>query len=55
LQVIEIDLPDVIQEKQKRLEKGGISIPPNILWKSADLGVQPLNAVLEGQLVNGAS
>ena len=45
--MIEIDLPDVIQEKQKRLEKARIPIPPNVTWKSADLGVQPLAEVLD--------
>jgi O-methyltransferase involved in polyketide biosynthesis len=52
LQIIEIDLPDVNEEKQKRLEKGKIAIPSNITWKSADLGVQPLNEVLKHQEVD---
>ncbi len=55
LQVIEIDLPDVIAEKRKRLERGGISIPPNITWIAADLGVEPLDAVLEHQQVDVVS
>lgn len=52
LKVIEIDLPDVIAEKQKRLGRSSIVIPPNITWLSADLGVQTLNNVLEGQKVD---
>lgn len=52
IQVIEIDLPDVVQEKRKRLENGKIAIPPNITWKSADLGVQPLSEVLDQQRVD---
>jgi O-methyltransferase involved in polyketide biosynthesis len=52
LQVIEIDLPDVIVEKQKRLEKAKIAIPPNLTWKSADLGVQPLAEILDQKQVD---
>ena len=52
LQVIEIDLPDVIEEKQRRLAKGHIPIPPNLTWKAADLGVQPLQEILDGQQVD---
>jgi O-methyltransferase involved in polyketide biosynthesis len=52
LQVIEIDLPDVIQEKRKRLEGKQISTPPNLTWKSADLGIQPLSEVLDQQRVD---
>lgn len=52
LQVIEIDLPDVVEEKQKRLAKGQIAIPPNLKWKAADLGVQPLAEVLDHQQVD---
>ncbi len=55
LTVIEIDLPDVVEEKLKRLEKGSITIPPNISWKSADLGVEPLSAILEHQQVDVVS
>lgn len=55
LHVIEIDLPDVVEEKQKRLEKGGIAIPPNIVWKAADLGVEPLSTVLDQQHVDVVS
>ena len=55
LTVIEIDLPDVVEEKQKRLERGEIQIPPNISWKSADLGVEPLDQVLDQQQVDVVS
>jgi O-methyltransferase involved in polyketide biosynthesis len=51
-QVIEIDLPDVIEEKRKRLVNAGIAIPPNISWKSADLDVQSLAEVLDHQNVD---
>lgn len=47
-QIIEIDLPDVVDEKQKRLNKH-FDLPANLHWKSADLGVTPLKDVLENQ------
>ncbi len=48
--VIEIDLPDVIEEKQKRLSQiAGFTPPSNLLWRSADLGITPLAEVLEGE------
>lgn len=48
--VIEIDLPDVIEEKQKRLSRIPNFTPPaNLLWRSADLGVTPLADVLNGE------
>jgi O-methyltransferase involved in polyketide biosynthesis len=52
LQVIEIDLPDVVHEKRKRLERGHIAIPPNITWKAADLGLQSLSEILDNQRVD---
>jgi O-methyltransferase involved in polyketide biosynthesis len=52
LQVIEIDLPDVVADKKQRLYKGGITIPSNIIWKSADLGVKPLSEVMNNQQVD---
>ena len=55
LKVIEIDIPDVVEEKRKRLEKGGISVPRNISWLSADLGVEPLGDVLDHQSVDVVS
>lgn len=48
-QVIEIDLPDVVDEKKKRLEKGKISIPDNLTWIQADLGTTNLHDVLDGR------
>jgi len=47
--VIEIDLPDVMEEKRFRFENHGIAIPPNLTFKSADLGVTPLKDVLGDQ------
>jgi O-methyltransferase involved in polyketide biosynthesis len=52
LQVIEIDLPDVVEEKRKRLENAKIAIPSNMSWKAADLGAQPLAEVLNQQRVD---
>lgn len=49
IQVIEIDLPDVVAEKQKRLRHAGIHIPTNISWLSADLAVTPLTDVVGAQ------
>lgn len=50
---IEIDLPDVVAEKQKRLRRGAsIILPDNMRWLSADLGVEPLHEVLHGQQVD---
>ena len=49
LTVIEIDLPNVISDKQQRLQKARLAVPPNIRWLSADLGATPLKEVLEGQ------
>ncbi len=49
--VVEIDLPDVVAEKKARLKRGGLEIPPNLSWRAADLGVEVLDTVLEGQLV----
>ncbi len=46
IQYIEVDLPDVVEEKQKRLEKAEITPPPNLSWLAADLGVTPLAEVL---------
>lgn len=49
LRVIEIDLPGVIEEKQKRLRQAHFDISGNITWKAADLGVTPLFDVLKGE------
>jgi O-methyltransferase involved in polyketide biosynthesis len=47
--VIEVDLPDVVAEKQRRLKYGGIPIPANLGWLTADLGVSNLADVLGGR------
>ncbi|MEO8609202.1 MAG: class I SAM-dependent methyltransferase [Chloroflexota bacterium] len=47
--VIEIDLPEVVAEKQRRLQKGNIAIPPNLSWIGTDLGKANLSDVLEGR------
>jgi O-methyltransferase involved in polyketide biosynthesis len=53
LDVIEVDLPDVIEEKQKRLQRiPNFQLPLNLSWRAADLGKTPLSEVLEGQLAN---
>lgn len=53
VQVIEIDLPDVVRDKQLRLKNARtLTIPPNLSWKAADLGVTPLAEVLGGQPVD---
>ncbi|GAB4275298.1 MAG: hypothetical protein Kow0080_24580 [Candidatus Promineifilaceae bacterium] len=50
---IEIDLPDVVAEKEKRLQKAySLVLPSNIQWLSADLGVDPLHKILENQQVH---
>ncbi|MFN8374765.1 MAG: class I SAM-dependent methyltransferase [Anaerolineae bacterium] len=52
-QVIEVDLPDVVVEKRKRLERQpGIRIPANLSWRSADLSQQMLSEVLNQRLVD---
>jgi len=53
LEVIEIDLPDVVNEKQKRLRHiPNLQLPPNLSWRAADLGKIPLSHLLEGRLAN---
>ena len=48
-EVIEIDLPEMIEEKKNRLVRGKIEIPPNLKWLSADLATATLADVLEGR------
>ncbi len=48
-QVIEVDLPAVVAEKRKRLEKGRIYVPANLSWIEADLGKTDLADVLDGR------
>src|SRR5882724_2715982 len=42
IEIIEVDLPSVVAEKQSRFLKANISIPSNLSWRGADLGVAPL-------------
>jgi O-methyltransferase involved in polyketide biosynthesis len=48
-QVIEIDLPNVLQEKRKRLQKAHIEIPSNLELLEANLGEHELHHVLHGR------
>lgn len=48
-EVVEIDLPEVVAEKRKRLERGGIPIPDNLSWVEADLGKSHLSDILGGR------
>jgi O-methyltransferase involved in polyketide biosynthesis len=55
-QVIEVDLPDVIQEKKRRLQKvRSLTLPPNLEWREADLGVVPLSEVLAGKTAHAVA
>lgn len=47
LKVYEIDHPDVIQEKQRRLEKANISVPANLSFVPVDFDHQDLKAEIE--------
>lgn len=48
--VYEIDLPDVIQDKAKRLRNAkDVVIPPNLTWYGANLYERSLSEVLKGQ------
>ncbi len=49
LRVTEIDLPEVMEEKQRRFSKARLVLPPNLRMLSADLGVTPLSEVLGGE------
>jgi O-methyltransferase involved in polyketide biosynthesis len=51
-QVIELDLPHVLQEKRKRLQKGRMELPSNIDLHAANLGEIALHDVLEGHKAN---
>ena len=50
-QIIEVDLPGVVAEKQKRLHKAKINVPQNLTWRGADLGTTPLSSVLDNEKV----
>lgn len=53
LDVVEVDLPDVVEEKQKRLQRiPNLQLPLNLSWRAADLGKTPLAEVLEGRTAN---
>jgi O-methyltransferase involved in polyketide biosynthesis len=53
LQVMEVDLPDVVEEKQRRLKKiPDFTMPANISWLAADLGNTALSSVLGGRKVH---
>jgi O-methyltransferase involved in polyketide biosynthesis len=50
IRVIEIDIPEVIEQKQGRLKRArNITIPSNLSWIAADLGSTPLPEVLGTQ------
>lgn len=45
--VIEVDLPDVIAEKQRRIKRGrDLEIPPNLEWLAGDLATTPLTELM---------
>jgi O-methyltransferase involved in polyketide biosynthesis len=55
-EVIEVDLSDVIQENKKRLERvKTLTLPPNLEWREADLGVTPLSKVLGGKTAHAVA
>ncbi len=45
----EVDLPEVIAEKQRRFARAKLTLPPNLRMRSADLGAVPLAEVLAGE------
>lgn len=47
---IEVDLPDVVAEKQKRIQAPrDLTVPPNLKWITADLAVTPFSEVMDGR------
>jgi O-methyltransferase involved in polyketide biosynthesis len=48
-EVIEIDLPQVVTDKKRRLKNADIKIPANLRWIEADLGATDLQAALGGR------
>ena len=46
MQITEIDLPEVITEKQNRFQRAKLALPPNLKMLKADLGTTPLSEVL---------
>lgn len=52
-QIIEVDLPAVLAEKQARLQRANhFAIPRNLKWLAADLGQTSLKEVLDGKPVD---
>lgn len=49
LQVVEIDLPDVVQVKRERLRQAKIAVPDNLRWLGANLSTTPLSDILPAQ------
>lgn len=47
LKVFEIDHPDVIKEKKRRLEKAGLTVPSNLTFVPVDFDQQDLKTELE--------
>jgi O-methyltransferase involved in polyketide biosynthesis len=53
VKVIEIDLPDVVREKEQRLRRSrDVKVPDNIKWEAADLSNTALSVPLHDQKVN---
>ncbi len=47
-QVVEVDLPDVVRDKEARLRRArNLQVPTNLSWRSADLAVTALAQVVE--------
>jgi len=45
-----VDLPDVVAEKQKRIQAPrDLTVPPNLKWITADLAVTPFSEVMDGR------
>lgn len=55
-EVIEIDLPDVIEEKYRRLNRArSVRIPENLKWKKADLAHTSLAKILDERKADAIS
>jgi O-methyltransferase involved in polyketide biosynthesis len=53
VKVIEVDLPDVVREKEQRLRRSReVTVPDNIHWEAADLSNTALSVPLHDQKVN---
>ncbi len=54
--VIEIDLPDVVEQKQSRLRRvRGMGIPDNLIWYGADMGTVTLRKILDNRAAHAIS